>query len=424
MTNTNNNLDQKKLTANDYFKAMGPGAIMAAAIIGPGTITTASTQGANYGYTSLWLIMAACIIAYFFQEPAIRITVGRGEDVLVGIREHIGKRMAKFMYLVLFVGSIAFQSGNLGGASMALSYFLPGTSNLFWAITMSAAALLLIWFNKYSIIENANKILIMLMVLAFLITALYSGPSIGTLLSKGFTFNIPGGNATLALGLLATTVTPNLLVGYSGFLRKKHTNLGENRKNLIKLTRFDLMSSMFITFLVTGSIIITAGTLLHPTGIEIKSAGDMAVQLSPILGRFAGVFFSLGLWAAAFSSVLYQVSLHNMLLPKAFELSDDPKAKHNLIVTALVILIPIIIIAFLGSSPVSLIIAAQVLNGVALPLVFILGWILCNKKEFMGEYSNNTKQNVIMGIITSFTVIFAINALVGVFNKILVILQG
>ena len=42
-------MNEKKLTFKDYAKALGPGAIMSAAIIGPGTVTTASTQGANYG---------------------------------------------------------------------------------------------------------------------------------------------------------------------------------------------------------------------------------------------------------------------------------------------------------------------------------------------------------------------------------------
>lgn len=413
----NGNISEK-LALKDYLKSMGPGAIMAAAIIGPGTVTTASTQGANYGYTSIWIILVACIIAYFFQEPAVRISIGRKLDVTLGIREHIGPNVAKFLYVVIFVGSIAFQAGNLAGASMALAYFFPGTSFLFWAISMSLFAFLLVWFNKYSIIENANQILIVMMVLAFVITAFYSGPSISTLFSEGFTFKIPGGNATLALGLLATTVTPNLVLGYSGFLRKKYPD-PEDPEKLIKTSKFDLGLNMFITFLITSSIIICAAAILNPKGIAIKSAGDMAVQLTPILGRFAGVFFSLGLWAAAFSSVLYQISLHNMLLPKAFDLDEDPKAKHNIIITALVVIIPILIIALSGSSPVTLIITAQALNGIALPLVFILSWILCNKKEFMGEYINTKRQNITMGITTAFTLLFATNAIIGVIKRII-----
>lgn len=413
----------EKVTFRDYLKSMGPGAIMAASIIGPGTVTTASVQGANYGYTSLWIILAACVIAYFYQEPAIRISVGRKQDVMVGVREEIGAKTAVFLYVVIFMGSIAFQAGNLSGASMALTYLIPGTTNVFWAVTMSAAALILILLNRYSIIENVNQLLIFMMVLAFVITAFYSGPNIGTLFAEGFTFNIPGGDATLALGLLATTVTPNLVLGYSGFLRRKYPD-PDCPNRIIKLGQFDLGFNMMITFLITASIMICAAAVIRPLGIKISSAGDMAVQLTPILGRFAGIFFSVGLWAAAFSSVIYQVSLHGMLFPKAFNLSDDPKEKHNTIITILVVVIPIIFTVLFGSSPVALIVTAQALNGIALPLVFIISWILCNKKEFMGQYVNKRWQNVAMGIITCLTLIFAFNALRGVVNRIISMMAG
>ncbi|MCI1305753.1 MAG: Nramp family divalent metal transporter [Lachnospiraceae bacterium] len=401
-----------RLTAKDYLKSLGPGAIMAAAIIGPGTITTASTQGASYGYESLWLILIACVIAYFFQEPGTRIALGCGEDVMVGIREHLGKGWAVFLYIVILVGSIAFQAGNLSGASMALTYFFPHTSVLLWAIIVSAVALAVILMRRYGVIENINQILIVLMVIAFVVTAFTSHANWGKAAAEGFSFRIPGGNAVLALSLLATTVTPNLVLGYSAFLRKKYTAGKYDVSREIHLNNFGLGFNMAVSFLITASIIICSGTLLHPQGIKIKSAGEMALQLVPILGKFAGVFFSVGLFAAAFSSVIYQISLHNMLLPKAFHVSEDPKAKHNLGVTLLVFIVPLIIIAALGSSPTQLIITAQALNGIALPLVFILCWVLCNKKAFMGKYVNTKVQNIIFGVVTALTVLFSLNTFI------------
>ena len=405
--------DERKLTMKDYLTSLGPGAIMAAAIIGPGSVTTASTQGASYGYESLWLILLACVIAYFFQEPGTRIALGCKEDVMTGIRTNLGKGWAIFLYIVVRVGSIAFQAGNLSGAGMALTYIFPGTTNLFWAVVISVIALVIILMKHYGIIENINQILIILMVLAFVITALTCRADVGEMLSEGFSFQIPGGNATLALSLLATTVTPNLVLGYSSFLKQKYPKVktGEE-KNLIKLNNFGLGFNMAVTFLITASIIICSATLLHPQGIQITSAGEMAEQLVPLLGNFAGIFFSLGLFGAAFSSVIYQISIHGMLLPKAFDVSDDPREKHNLAVTLIVFIIPVIIVAALGSSPTELIITAQALNGVALPLVFILCWVLCNKKKFMCEYVNNTLKNVIFGIVTILTILFAMNTII------------
>ena len=93
-------------------------------------------------------------------------------------------------------------------------------------------------------------------------------------------------------------------------------------------------------------------------------------------------------------------------------MSEDPKAKHNLGVTLLVFIVPLIIIAALGSSPTQLIITAQALNGIALPLVFILCWVLCNKKAFMGKYVNTKVQNIIFGVVTALTVLFSLNTFI------------
>lgn len=402
--------DNTTLTIKDYLKAMGPGAIMAASILGPGSVTTASVQGADYGYTSLWILLLACVIAFFYQEPAIRIAIGCKKTVLQGVREYINPQTAWFLWFIIFVGCIAYQAGNLGGASMALVYFFPETSSFFWSVLMNFCALAIVLCNQYKLIEKANHLLILMMVFAFVLTSCTSGPSVGDLVQEGFSFQIPGNNALLAISLLATTAVPHLILGYSTFLSKKYPESQQPMKD-IRLSRFDLAFNMFITFLISSSIIVCAATLIHPTGIKITSAADMAVQLEPLLGRFAGIFFSLGLWAASISSVLYHVSVHNMLFAQAFSLEDSLNTKHSKFIVAVVVAVPILIIYFFQSSPVQLIIMAQAFNGIALPMACIICWILLNKKELMGEYTNTKKQNIIMATITAITCVFALNAL-------------
>lgn len=408
----------KKITFKEYLQSLGPGAIMAASIIGPGTVTTASTQGASYGYTCLWLILVSCVIAYFFQEPGSRIAIGLNKDMMIGVREHMGKKVAVLLYVVVLVGSLAFQAGNISGATMALTYFFPGTSAVLWAVAISVIGCLIYLTNKFSLLENINQLLIILMVLAFIITAFASGPSIGDMITEGFSFHIPGNNATLALSLLATTVCPNLVLGFSAFTLAKYGKTDDPAR-CIKMSNFGLGFNMTVAFFITSAIVVCAGTVLHPQGITVTSAGEMAGQLVPLLGRFAGVFFALGLFAAAFSSVLYHITLQERLLPKALGLDPDPKAIHNRVITAVVLLVPIIVIAVSGSSPVSLIITAQALNGFALPLVFIISWKLTSDRKFMGEFTNSIAQNVIFGVVTALTLIFALNALRNVANTIL-----
>ncbi len=416
----NKEKEKGKLTFKDYAKAFGPGAIMAAAIIGPGTVTTAAVTGATYRYASLWIVVLAVILAYFFQEPAIRIALNEKETVMEGIRKYISPWASGFLYLAILMGSIAFQAGNFAGAGMAMNYLFPNISAVAWDVIMMVIALTIAWFGVYKLIENINKVLIGLMVVAFVICAFGAQPNVGQLIYEGFSFKVPGNNYWLMLALIGTTMTPNLVLAYSSFLKKKYAdaNLSQTKEREKKLLNMDLVLNMVMTILVTGSIVVCAGALLYGTGVKIKSAGQMAAILTPLLGQYAGVLFSLGLWAAAISSALYQISLHPMLFGQATGRSQDTKDGVNRVLMVLASVVPILIIVFSGSSPVELIIAAQALNGMALPLTMGLLWLLCNKNKFMAEQVNTTKFNIIHGIMFIIVAFLAVRTFLSMFKMI------
>lgn len=408
-----------KLTIKDYVKAIGPGVIIAAAIIGPGTVTTSSVAGATYGYEALWIVILACVVSYFYQEPAIRITLRKNTALMEGVRQHVGKPASGFLLVAMIMGAIAFQAGNFTGAAMALNYFVPEVSITAWALTMTIAALVIAWLGAYTLLENINKVLIGLMVVAFVITGFVSGPSIGDLVSEGFSFRIPGGDYWMVLALLATTLPPNTVLGLSAFLKQKYASVGDRIPSReLTLSRFDLRFNMLITALITAAIVICAGAVIHPQGLEITGAGDMAIQLTPLLGRFAGVSFALGLWAAGFSSGLYQTSLAPILMNQAFGWPDDTTALRSRIIMVVTSLVPVGIIAIFDQMPIAIIITAQALNGLALPLVAGLIWLLCNKKDFLGDSINNHRQNLIYGFIMLLVTFLALRVFLQLFHVI------
>lgn len=406
------------LNFSQRLKAIGPAAIIAAAIIGPGTVTTASVLGATYRYESLWIVALACIFSYYFQEPAIRITVEKRISLLEGVREYIGKPASIFLYVAILFGGIAFQAGNFIGAGMALDYFLPGMSISMWALIMSLIALIIGWLGVYKIIENINIVLILLMVLSFVITAFVSGPSLGDLVTEGFSFSVPGGDYWLILALLATTMPPNIVLALSAFLKKKYEKSDQSSVMKLLLARFDLRLNMIVTALITAAIVICAGAVMYSQGIEVTSAHDMAKQLTPLLGRYAGVLFALGLWAAAISSGLYHISLQPLLMNQAVGLPEDYKATRSRIFMVIVSIVPVVIVSFFDKMPVAVIITAQALNGLALPFVVGLIWLLCNNKNFLQSGINNTRQNIIYGIIMIAVTFLAIRVFLQIFKII------
>lgn len=414
-----------KFSLKMAFAALGPALLVAACNLGPGSVVTASNYGAEYGYSSMWIIVLSCFFAYFYQEPAMRIAnKGNTEDdtVLLGIRNRLGKGWAILTWLIILVGSLTFQVGNLVGTCMALEYFIPQIPTLGWAIIIAALGLFLGLMGSYKKVELVTNILIFGIVASFLICAVVSQPNYGEILREGFTFRIPGGDYWSAMALLATSVSFHIAVGYSSLIKKKRKEqalAGKGMQDMpIKLklayNRFDLIVGIVIVGIVTAAIIICSGTTLHALGIQISSAEQMAVQLEPLLGKAAGAVFSIDLFSAAFSTVLYQVTIQPYYVHEALGKEVDLKDNMSKILMVIIVTVPTILIAFFGGTPTELIISVQAITGVAFPAIVAIVWVLSNNKAYMGELRNKLWQNIVYAIIFIGTTFMAIRTLMSI----------
>jgi Mn2+ and Fe2+ transporters of the NRAMP family len=74
----------------NWIKDVGPGVLIAAAFIGPGTVTLCTIAGASYGYSLLWALLLSIIATIVLQEMALRIGLitnkGLAEVIRVSIK--------------------------------------------------------------------------------------------------------------------------------------------------------------------------------------------------------------------------------------------------------------------------------------------------------------------------------------------------
>src|SRR5699024_1350274 len=110
-----------KVSLKEKLKAAGPGAIVAAGIIGPGSVTTLTLVGTEWRYAPLWILVIAALVTYVFQAPAIRLAAGSRSTLMQATRSHVSKTAAVVMFVAAFIGALAFQSGNFVGAGMAMN---------------------------------------------------------------------------------------------------------------------------------------------------------------------------------------------------------------------------------------------------------------------------------------------------------------
>lgn len=396
------------------FRFIGPAIIIAASIIGPGTVTTASSTGASHGYALLWCSVVSAILAYILNEPGLRWTLKTRTTMLEGIRA-MNPILAKVTFAALFVGALAYQTGNYLGAAMAINLLVPAISVSGAVVLLAIFSVIIAFIGKYKILENVNTVLVAMMLFAFLITMFGSAPSVSSI-AQGLVPKIPEGGRILVLSLIGTTVCPDIPFAMSSLAKKRWVNGVDD----LKPAHNDLKFNMVATGVITCAITICAATNLFPRGITVSSAADMAQALTPVLGTYAFVLFALGLWAAGFSSAIYMTSCIPPMMQESFGLDDDPKSVPNRICVLIIAAFPIIVTYAMGGTvPTAIIIAAQVLNTFILPLSVILITILANKKKVLGDCASSVRQNIAMAVVAIVVILMtytSIPTILGIFS--------
>jgi NRAMP (natural resistance-associated macrophage protein)-like metal ion transporter len=138
---------------------IGPGAVVTAAFIGPGTVTTCVRAGVEFRYALLWALVFATIGTIIFQEMAARLGVA-GE---IGLGEAIRRRFdrhrtqywiaATLVVSAIGIGNAAYQTGNLLGAASGLQ-ILGGGRVAYWGATIGLLASLFLWSGSYKLLER------------------------------------------------------------------------------------------------------------------------------------------------------------------------------------------------------------------------------------------------------------------------------
>lgn len=375
---------------------LGPGLLVTAAFIGPGTITTASVAGANFGFALIWTLLFSVIATILLQSMAARLGVATGKDLAQALRAHIPpvlKVLASFLVIsAIGVGSAAYEAGNLSGASMGLIKIFPTINAQIWTPLIAFISALLLYSGKHKVVENALILLVILMSLVFISTLVMAAPPISKVLA-GFIPTMPEGSVTTVLALIGTTIVPYNLFLHSGVLAAKYNNNSDKRK-IIKQTNIDTSLSITLGGVITLAILSTASVAFYGTDAGKVSAANMAVQLEPLLGGAAHYFFAIGLFAAGLTSAITAPLAGAYAVCGMLGWSNKMQSSRFKSV-ALVILLFGAAVASLGLDPVAVIIFAQAANGLLLPIITVYLLWLVNQKAVMGNYTNSVLLNLI-----------------------------
>ena len=188
------------------LRNLGPGLLVTAAFIGPGTVTTASVAGARFGFALLWAVAFSTIATIVLQEMSARLGLVTRAGLGEALRTTFSSGFLRTLSILLVVaaiaiGNAAFQAGNITGAALGLEA-LTGYSAKIWALVVGLVAFGLLASAAYKWIERLLMILVGLMSVVFVSTMVIGRPSLGSVVTGMFVPEIPDGSLLTVLALI------------------------------------------------------------------------------------------------------------------------------------------------------------------------------------------------------------------------------
>ncbi len=396
--------------------AMGPGIITAMAGNDAGGISTYSTAGANFGFGTLWVIPIMCVLLIVVETTAGRMGAVTGKGFAALIRERFGIRLAAFAMLALLVGNVATTFSEFAGIASGMEMF--GVSKYISVPVAALAVWLLVVGGSYKRVQNVFLAL-SLVFITYIIAAFLAQPNWAEAAHDTVVPTVVGdvGFISLVIAMIGTTIAPWMMF----FTQSNVVEKGLTTKDLFS-QRVDAVSGTIAACIVAWFIIVTTGAVLFPAGISIDSAADAAAALAPFAGPYAEALFAVGLIAASFLAACVLPLTTAFVICEAFGWEAGVSFKWREAPTfksifTFVIAFSAIVVLLPDVNLLAMMLTAQFVNGVILPILLAFMAIISADKRIMGAYRSRRVSKVLLwatvGVVAILTAVLLVMQVMG-----------
>ncbi|MFQ6115277.1 MAG: Nramp family divalent metal transporter [bacterium] len=288
----------KKLFEN--LRILGPGFVVAATGVGAGDMIAAAVSGAKYGTIILWSAVFGAAIKLILNEGIARWQLATGTTMLEGWVGRFNPLIPAYFIIYLVLWSFIVAAALISACGLAAHAIFAGLSVKSWGILHSIAAVLLVYFGRYAVLERMMKVFIALMFIVVLLCAFLVTPDWLSILRSISFPRVPTGSGKFILGVIGGVGGTVTLLSYGYWIREKQW-IG---KEFRKLTHLDLGAAYCLTGLFGVAIMIIAAGVNPNVVTGGKMVLEVASQLEKIVGSTGKWVFLIGFWGAVFSSML------------------------------------------------------------------------------------------------------------------------
>lgn len=403
-------LDPKRVLA-----AMGPGMVAALAGADAGGVATYSSAGALFGYGQLWTVPVMCLLLIVAQETAARMGCVTGKGFASLIREQFGVRMSTLAMLALLISNTTVTLSEFAGIASGFALFgipayvsVPIAAVAIWALTMS---------GSYHRIEKI-LLLISCAFVTYVVAGVMVGPDWGDALNATLIprFSTDPQYFSVLVANIGTTIAPWMI-----FLAQSNVVEKNARAEDLPYQRIDTVTGSVVASAISWFIILTTGAVLFPAGIAVNGAEDAASALAPLVGPYAEALFGAGLVGASFLAACVLPGITSSAICEAFgwergaDRSWQEAPVYRGIITAIIFLSAVIVIVP-NVNLFGIMMLAQVVNGVLLPVLLVFMVLIAEDRHVMGRFANGRIWNgltwfTIIAVVVLTVVMFVLQAM-------------
>ncbi len=372
-----------------YF---GPAVVVSVAYMDPGNFATNIQAGARYGYSLLWIVLLANVIAMLFQSLSAKLGIVTGRNLAELCRDHLPKPLVYLMWAVSEVAAMATDLAELLGGAIGLSllFNLPLLAGM--AITATVTyAILLFERSGYRPLEVIIGALVGIIGLSYLAELFIVPIEWGGVAVHLFRLELPDAHAvTIAVGIIGATVMPHALFLHSGLTQGRvNVNTEAERAKLMDTSNYEVVVALTAAGVINMAMVIMAAGAFHAGNLNVASIETAYHTLAPLLGIAAAGIFLLSLIASGISSSVVG-TMAGQVIMQGFVGFQMPIWLRRAIT-----MVPSFIVVALGVNATEALVASQVVLSLALPFPMITLVWFTSRSDIMGRYRNRP---LVMGI--------------------------
>ena len=385
-------LSGKRKGGRSILLMVGPAVIASIAYMDPGNFATNIQAGSGYGYTLLWVVLLANLIAMLFQALSAKIGIVTGKNLAELCRDNLSKPVVIAMWIVSEIAAMATDLAEfLGGAiGLALLFNMPLIIGM--AITaVITYALLMIDSRGFRPTEILIGVLVSIIGICYLIEMIIAPVDWEAAGLHLFKPEMPDANALLiSVGIIGATVMPHALYLHSGLTqsRAKVENDGDRAK-LVRYSNREVIVALAVAGMVNMAMVIMAASTFHGSHSDVAEIDQAYHTLTPLLGVGAAGIFLVSLIVSGISSSVVGTMAGQMVM-QGFVGFYIP-----IWVRRLITMIPAFIVVAIGVNSTEALVVSQVILSISLPVPMIALLIFSGKKSIMGKFANHAITQIV-----------------------------